>query len=183
MTKLVVLVSAAFLAAGCGKTSDDSGGGPNKAAEPSPGVPPGPAAPVGAGAGATKWLTIDLLGIEVDAPSCAQVMSQDSSQATVVAGGGGGCTAMALTFNNMGNAPTSYDDQLKILTNGSSPAFSRKDKTADGWVFAYKLAAGGDEPKQHVIAQFKAIQCVGETSVDGEGAAQQHTCASMRAKK
>src|SRR5579863_4005575 len=134
MTKWV-LVSAALLAASCGKKSESSaGGGSDEVAEsaaPS-GPSAGPAAPAAPkAAGRTKWLTIDLLKVEVEVPSCASVMSQDTSQASVVAAGDG-CTAMALTFNNMGNQPETFDNELKVLTTGLSPEFSRKDKTADG---------------------------------------------------
>lgn len=124
------------------------------------------------------------MGIEVEVPSCAQVMSADANQANVIAAGGNGCTPSVLTINNMGDKPTSYDDELKILTNGLTPEFSRKDKTADGWVFVYKLNESGDTtPHQHVIAQFKSIQCVADSLKADEAATDAHACASMRASK
>ncbi|HTR55704.1 MAG TPA: hypothetical protein VMJ10_33740 [Kofleriaceae bacterium] len=170
--KYAVLVVALFA---CGKKSEDAAAD-KKTSESS-------SSPSAAAGGALKWMAIDPLGIEVEMPACGQIAFSDNNSANVIAANTDHCGKAALTFNNLTKLQ-SFDEELKILTGDVSPEFSRKDKTADGWIFELKMKESGDTlPHLRVEALFKNISCSADTMDAAEAATNAHACASMRAKR
>jgi hypothetical protein len=162
---------ALLLLSACGKKSDSSD-------------PPRPAAPVAAAT--SKWVPLGSLGVEVEAPVCAEASANGSNDATVIAGGGApGCPGFVLEFSSWGStAAPSLDDEIQMLTGDIPLDVTRKDKTADGWILEYKETESGDStPKLKVMALFQKIQCRGDSWNDADAAPQRHTCESMRVRK
>lgn len=131
-------IAFVVIAAACGKSTGD----PVPAKDPPP-------APAPALAPATKKLAVDALGIEVDAPSCAEATQIDPGSVGV----GPDTPACPIAFpgvvftRTLDNIAESLDDQVKaVMLDDPKPTITRKDKTATGWIVAWKTPATADSP-------------------------------------
>ena len=164
-----------------------------KTEQPAPAAAP-PAKPSAqpAATATTKWIAIDALGIEVEAPACADLTPIDADSFGV----GPDTPACPIAFpgvvftRDLTQIAATVEEQARTAESGPSPPqITRKDKTATGWILEWKTAATADSParpgineRYHLAGHDFACIAFGPYT-DEQMHVLESICTSARAKK
>ena len=192
--KTVLLAGLLFCA--CGHSDDKSGAGSAAVAPKTTGAEKAVVAvtppTVAAADNAKKVLAIDALGLEVDAPGCAQVTAIDKDNQSITPNNNT-CSVPfpGVVISRGGNmsALPALDDQVKaIKATVTTAEITTHEKTATGWHLAFKSPATADSPAQQSLQVYAKIgstdfSCIASGAYDNAKlAVLTDICSSLRAK-
>jgi hypothetical protein len=180
----------------CGHADDKSGTGsaavaPKTATEKAV-VAVTPSTAAAADKTAKKVLSVDALGVEVDAPGCAEVTAIDKDNQSITPNNNT-CSVPfpGVVISRGGNmsALPALDDQMKaIKATVTTAEITTHEKTAAGWHLAFKSPATADSPAQQSLQVYAKIgstdfSCIASGAYDdAKLAVLTDICTSLRAK-
>ncbi len=140
-----------------------------------------------------KVLAVDALGLEVDAPGCAEVTAIDKDDQSITPSDPK-CSVpfpgVVISRGAMMSALPSLDEQLKGLKAMFPTAqVAVQEKTATGWHLAFKTPTTDGSPAQANLQFYAklgdtAFSCIGSGAYDdAKLAVLTEICASLRAKR
>lgn len=178
------LVVVSFIA-GCKK---DAAPEVAKAPEPAAAAPAPAAAPAAAPAPASSWVVLEKLGAKIEMPAGAKAEDTSADAPNYsVAPEDFSYTVMVSTVTEA--YPSTYEaavDEVKKMTNGFK-AFTKNEKTADGWVFEFEGESMMDKSPLYGATVRKtiggkAIECTRNESSKAARDAVMKACLSLAAK-
>jgi hypothetical protein len=191
----IAIVMSLLLAGACSKKDQnekkDDKAAPAAGSATTPTPTPEPAKPVepdkaaAPAATGTKWLALDKLGIEAEAPACAEVTTiDDHTQA--ISPGDPSCVLPfpgATFLDNAPEEPKSLDEDLAIVNSAADkPPVLRKEKTATGWFIEAKTGEQINFTQRYQLGG-KLVTCrVLYKADDPQAETLRHVCASARKK-
>lgn len=181
----------------CGHADDKSGAGsasvtPKTTTAEKAAVAVTPPTVAAADKAAKKVLAVDALGLEVDAPSCAEVTAIDKDNQSITPNNNT-CSVPfpGVVISRGGNmaALPALDDQLKaIKATVTTAEITTHEKTATGWHLAFKTPATADSPAQQSLQVYTKVgstdfSCIASGAYDdAKLAVLTDICTSLRAK-
>lgn len=179
---IAAVVASSFLV-GCKKDAPAAAEAPKAAPEPVAEAPK--AAPAAA---AASWVVLEKLGAKIEMPAGAKAEDTSADAANYsVAPDDYSFTVMVSTVTEA--YPSTYEaavEEVKKMTNGFK-AFSKNEKTADGWVFEFEGESMMDKaPLYGVVVRkkigAKSIECARNESSKAARDSVEKACLSLAAK-
>jgi hypothetical protein len=173
-----------FLVGGAGCSRKDSAKAKEEAPSGTGSAAPAPE-PKAAEPSNPQVLALDKLGLEVDAPGCAEITDLGSdSQSVTPKDPSCKLPFPGAVFVKDPRAEKSLDDDVKVMTSGTPPAeVLRKDKTATGWFVETKEGDTVTYTQRYSVGG-AVITCLAQGKAgDAKADLLKAVCASARAKK
>ena len=170
---------------GCKKSGDEPRSG-SAAAAPTANKPPAPST-----TGGTKWVPLQKLGFEVEAPACAEEteIMPDSESVTPKDPDCSVPFPGAVFIVGTTPVPATMKEQLDLVaSDGRKPKVTRQDTLPTGWIVEWSAPASGDDAALYAAAArhtfgSHSVACMVSASKPEDLAVLSRLCTSVREKK